>query len=51
MNGKYLERFDKFMSAHRDLFRDLEVPHCVVRTDQNPWHALALFLSERKRLK
>jgi hypothetical protein len=48
---KYLERFGAFMEQHRRLFQALEIPHCVVRTDQNPWNALALFLSERKRFK
>jgi len=47
----YLARFNSFMAGHRDLFRSLEMPHCVVRTDQSPWHALAMFLNERKRLK
>ena len=49
--SKYIERFNAFMAAHRQLFRTLEMPHCLVRTDENPWAALALFLSERKRLK
>jgi len=48
---RYLERFNQFMAAHRELFRSLEMPHCVVRTDENPWHALAMFLAERKRMK
>ena len=48
---RYLERFNQFMSAHRELFRSLEMPHCVVRTDENPWQALAMFLAERKRMK
>jgi uncharacterized protein (DUF58 family) len=48
---KYLSRFNAFMAGHRDLFRSLEIPHCVVRTDQSPWHALAMFLAERKRFK
>ncbi len=48
---KYLARFKAFMRGHIELFRSLEMSHCVVRTDQNPWHALALFLVERKRLK
>jgi len=48
---KYLQRFNKFMEEYRDLFQSLEMAHCVVRTDQNPWHALALFLAERRRLK
>ncbi len=48
---KYLARFNAFMEGYRDLFRGLEMPHCVVRTDENPWRALAHFLAERKRLK
>jgi uncharacterized protein (DUF58 family) len=48
---KYLQRFNAFMEGHRQFFQSLEVPHAVVRTDQNPWHALALFLSERKKMK
>ena len=47
----YLARFNEFMEAYRELFRSLEMTHCVVRTDENPWRALALFLAERKRLK
>ncbi|PYJ06571.1 MAG: hypothetical protein DME25_06380 [Verrucomicrobia bacterium] len=47
----YLERFNAFMAAYQDLFHSLEMSHCVVRTDENPWRALAVFLSERKRLK
>jgi uncharacterized protein (DUF58 family) len=48
---KYLSRFNAFMAAYKELFRSLEMAHCLVRTDQNPWHALAMFLAERKRLK
>jgi len=48
---KYLARFRAFMEAHRELFRQLEMPHCVVRTDQSPWQALAMFMAERKKLK
>ena len=48
---KYLARFNQFMTGHRDLFRDLEIPHCVARTDEDPWRALAMFLSERQRMK
>jgi len=47
----YLARFNAFMEAHRELSRSLEMTHCVVRTDENPWRALGLFLAERKRLK
>lgn len=48
---KYLERFKAFMDPYYELFRSLEMPHCVVRTDENPWRALALFLARRKRLQ
>jgi uncharacterized protein (DUF58 family) len=48
---KYLERFNQFMEGHRRLFRSLEIPHCVARTDQDPWQALTMFLAERKRMK
>lgn len=48
---QYLARFNAFMEEYRELFRSLEMPQCVVRTDQDPWRALAMFLAERKRLK
>jgi uncharacterized protein (DUF58 family) len=48
---KYLSRFNAFMAQYKELFRSLEMAHCLVRTDQNPWHALAMFLAERKRFK
>jgi uncharacterized protein (DUF58 family) len=48
---KYLSRFNAFMAEYKELFRSLEMAHCLVRTDQNPWHALAMFLAERKRFK
>ena len=48
---KYVNRFNAFMSSWRALFQSLEMAHCVVRTDQNPWGALAMFLAERKRMK
>ena len=51
VRDQYLARFNEFMAAHSALFRALEMPHCVVRTDQDPWNALAMFLAERKRLK
>ena len=50
VRAKYLERFNAFMGTHYELFRQLEMPYCLVRTDENPWRALALFLAERKRL-
>ena len=49
--ANYLARFEAFMKEHSDLFRTLEMSHCVVRTDENPWRALAHFLAERRRLK
>jgi uncharacterized protein (DUF58 family) len=48
---KYLERFEAFMASHRQLLRNLEMSHCVVRTDEEPRRALNLFLAERKKLK
>jgi uncharacterized protein (DUF58 family) len=48
---KYLQRFGQFMEAYRELFRGLEMAHCVVHTDENPGRALAMFLRERKRYK
>jgi uncharacterized protein (DUF58 family) len=50
IRAKYLERFNAFMGDHYQLFRQLEIPHCVVRTNENPWRALAMFLAERRRL-
>jgi hypothetical protein len=47
---KYLKRFEAFMAEYRDMFQSLEMPHCVVRTDTEPWEALTLFLKERRRL-
>jgi uncharacterized protein (DUF58 family) len=47
----YLARFQAFMSVHREFFRSLEIPHCLVRTDESPWRALTMFLAERKRMK
>ncbi|MBM3882783.1 MAG: DUF58 domain-containing protein [Verrucomicrobia bacterium] len=45
----YLARFGQFMAHHQELFRSLEMPASVVRTDENPWEALAMFLAQRKR--
>jgi uncharacterized protein (DUF58 family) len=47
---KYLARYNEFMAGHCELFRQLEIPHCVTRTDEDPWRALALFMAERQRL-
>ena len=51
VRDNYLARFNAFMEAHRHLFRSLEIAHCLVRTDENPWRALALFLAERRKMK
>ena len=51
VRDQYLARFNSFMAGYQDLFRGLEMPHCLVRTDESPWRALTLFLAERKRLK
>jgi hypothetical protein len=48
---QYLERLENFFRKYRQLFTGLEMPYCLVRTDQDPWQALAAFLAERKRLK
>ena len=51
VRDRYLSRFNAFMEEHRYFFRSLDIPYCLVRTDSNPWKALAMFLAERKRLK
>jgi hypothetical protein len=47
---RYLERFDAFMQEHTKLLEDLEIPRVLVRTDGNPWEALAQYLIERKQM-
>ncbi|MCO6454569.1 MAG: DUF58 domain-containing protein [Pirellulaceae bacterium] len=47
---QYLERFERFMDEHRQMFRGLEMPHCVLRTDGDPWLALSTFLQQRQRM-
>ena len=47
---QYLQRFSAYMDKHREQFRALEMPYCPIRTDKEPWEALAMFLSERRRL-
>lgn len=47
---RYLERFAAFMDEHHERFRSLEMPHCVVQTNQDPWAALSMFLVERRRM-
>ena len=50
VRDRYLSRFESFLDQYRELFRTLEMPHCIVRTDREPWQALTLFLNERRRL-
>ncbi len=45
----YLERFEAFMEGHRELFRQLEIPHAVIRTDEDPGQAMGRFLAGRSR--
>lgn len=47
---RYLERFAEFMEQHRETFRSLEMPHCVIQTNQDPWSALSMFLAQRRRI-
>ena len=47
---RYLERFGAFMDQHREEFRALEMPYCLIETHKDPWEALAMFLAERKRM-
>lgn len=47
---RYLESFNAFMQQHREQFRSLEMPYCLIRTDQDPWEALATFLVRRKQM-
>jgi uncharacterized protein (DUF58 family) len=48
--ARYLERFGAFMQQHARLLEDLEIPRVLVRTDGNPWEALAQYLIERRQL-
>lgn len=50
VRDQYLERFKAFMSGYEQLFQQLEIPHCVIRTDRDPSSGLALFMSERRRM-
>jgi hypothetical protein len=47
---RYLQRFGAFMEQHREQFRGLEMPYCLMETHKDPWEALAMFLTQRKRL-
>ena len=46
---RYLQRFAEAMDGWRSLFRRLEMPHILVRTDEDPRRALTKLLVERKR--
>lgn len=48
--AQYLSRFNAFMELHRKQLQNLEMSQCLVRTDESPLRALAMFLSERRRL-
>jgi uncharacterized protein (DUF58 family) len=48
---RYLRRFEDAMEGWKSLFRRLEVPLALVRTDEDPRRALARLLVERKRLR
>lgn len=45
----YRRRFDAFMEDHRRLFRRLEMPYGVVRTDEDPGRALARLVASREQ--
>jgi len=45
----YLERFEAFMAPQRQLLKDLAIPHEVIRTDAEPYAAMARFLATRRR--
>lgn len=47
---RYLERFNEFMQQHREQFRTLEMPYCLIETHKDPWEALVMYLIERKRM-
>ncbi len=47
----YLQRFNAFMKAHEEILQQVEASHLRTLTDDNPWNALAQFLSARRRLK
>lgn len=49
VRSRYVERFRQFMHEHYELLRRLEIAHCLVRTDGDPWHAMAEFLTQRQR--
>ena len=46
---RYLQRFAQAMEDWKALLRRLEVPHALVRTDEDPRRALMRLLVERKR--
>jgi uncharacterized protein (DUF58 family) len=46
----YRERLDAFMEEHRRRFRQLEIVHGLVRTDEEPGRALARVIAGREAL-
>jgi uncharacterized protein (DUF58 family) len=48
--ARYLERFQAFMKTHAEMLESLEIPRILVRTDGNPWEALAKYLLERRQM-
>jgi uncharacterized protein (DUF58 family) len=47
---QYLARFRAFMERHAEQLRGLEMQQCLIRTDEDPWHAIARLLHERRRM-
>lgn len=50
VRDRYLERFAAFMESHRQLFRELEIPYAVLRTDEDPGVSLARLLTARSTM-
>jgi uncharacterized protein (DUF58 family) len=48
---RYQRRFGEAMDGWRSLFGRLEIPHTVVRTDEDPRRTLTRLLRERRRLR
>jgi len=48
---KYLQRFNAFLDDHRKLCQGLEIPICLIRTDEDLCQALTMFLAQRSRFK
>jgi uncharacterized protein (DUF58 family) len=48
---RYRRRFEAALEGWKALFRRLEIPHALVRTDEDPRRALTRLLVARKRLR